>query len=271
MISITVRGSTFQVSSETSEDKAELDFWESLANDSYEPDTIGFIERNVGPSTVFLDCGAAIGAMALFSASLGARVEAFEPNPMAFETLVRNMSCNPEFTQRLNAHRKALSTYEGRISFTSESDPTVLSSIVIPPNLDEQGSKPVEVVKFSGVIKDMMTNPDLNLVVKMDIEGAEYQILWNADSVSSLSQASALLLLSLHPGFYRPVRNRVPLIRRFASLLWRYRNYRDHVRLYKSLTEHGRIMRMNLQLVPNSKSFARLAGAGACEFVVDFR
>ena len=52
-------------------------YWEKISQKSYEPDTMVFLENNVGPLTDFIDVGAATGAMSLIAAKLGSRVQDF--------------------------------------------------------------------------------------------------------------------------------------------------------------------------------------------------
>jgi 2-polyprenyl-3-methyl-5-hydroxy-6-metoxy-1,4-benzoquinol methylase len=57
-----------------SEDFYGKDFWDRVSKSEYEPDTLDFLRRHCTQGTIFMDVGAANGAMTLIAANLGARV-----------------------------------------------------------------------------------------------------------------------------------------------------------------------------------------------------
>ena len=68
------------------------EFWSKVSNETYEPDTIKFVENFCDKSTDFVDIGAANGAFSLIAFSLGARVYAFEPNHYLYKNFLKNIS-----------------------------------------------------------------------------------------------------------------------------------------------------------------------------------
>jgi hypothetical protein len=54
-------------------------FWDAYEAGDWEPHTVDLFERYLGQTTTFVDVGAAIGATALYAASLAKRVVALVP------------------------------------------------------------------------------------------------------------------------------------------------------------------------------------------------
>lgn len=64
-----------------------------------------------------LDAGAYVGDTALYYASLGAEVVSYEPNPVHFEQLQRNIALNPELARRIRTFPEAIGP-DGSFSFS---------------------------------------------------------------------------------------------------------------------------------------------------------
>jgi hypothetical protein len=104
----------------------------------------------------------------------------------------------------------------------------------------------------------------------MDIEGAEWKILSDDDTLAALNRHSALLLLAVHPGFYRPYRPFFKGIDRIRVSLWHKENQRESRNLFRKLDEVSSVYRTNLNPIISAKQFALLVFAGYHEFVIDF-
>ena len=59
-----------------------------------EPDTTRFLRKLLRPGMTFLDCGSHVGFYSLLAAAGGCRVVAFEPSPITFDRLHRNVELN---------------------------------------------------------------------------------------------------------------------------------------------------------------------------------
>lgn len=141
-----------------------------------------------GKNPVIIDCGANIGMAILFFKKLypGSRIIAFEPNPFAFQLLEKNISIN-----RINnvvLYNEALSSTEGMVSFFMNDDKgTLIGSLIRERGGDTTFE--VKAKKLSDVIADI--NPDL---VKMDVEGAEHEIIEDLQKAGKLSMASQYII-----------------------------------------------------------------------------
>lgn len=133
----------------------------------------------LGPGAICLDLGANVGTVTRQLAATGATVHAFEPDPLAWAELCRNVGALPNVV----LHNCAVAATSGRLrlyrSTRFAENPlrlTVCSSIIPKrPELfqDDDGIE-VEVRAFPDVLAGFGTPVAL---VKMDIEGSEFAIL----------------------------------------------------------------------------------------------
>lgn len=245
------------------------EFWNKVSNRRYEPDTVGFIEDNCDCNSDFMDIGAANGAMTLIAANAGARVSAYEPDPRIHKVVERNIKLNNNISSLVVLQNKAISSSEGTLNFMNGEDSSILSSIVFTGH-DSTSSLLVEVLPIAAEIERFHCDKSRKLIVKMDIEGAEWRILKSEEALESLKANSATLLLAVHPGFYRPFVPRVRGIDRLRLTLWQFRNYRESISTFKSLSKVASIRRTNLNLITKKHQFAALILAGYHEFIIDF-
>jgi FkbM family methyltransferase len=136
----------------------------------YEHDLLRTLAPFVRPHAAVVDVGANIGNHALFFAVVReASVHAFEPNPVAREWLRRNMELNR--IGHIYVHDQALSDENGRASIVS--DGTLGETRAIR---DAGGA--IEVCRLD----DFRFAHEMRIaVLKIDVEGAEEQVLGGAD------------------------------------------------------------------------------------------
>jgi FkbM family methyltransferase len=245
------------------------EYWDKITTRTYEPDTVGFIEDHCDKTTDFFDIGTANGAMALLAAEQGAQVFAYEPDPTIFKVAERNFILNPHLLGQIKIQNIALSSQGGSTSFGSSSDNTVLSSIVTAGG-DFQKIQSIKIESLISELSKHHNDSNRKLVIKMDIEGAEWKILQNRACLEALSNQNALLLLAVHPGFYRPFARGLWMFNAIRYKLWQLRNYRESLNTYSMLSLHAIVMRTNLNPIKRARVFAALVLVGYHEFIVDF-
>lgn len=133
----------------------------------------------IGAGDICLDLGANVGLFTAEMAKRGCEVHAYEPDPMAFEELVKNVGHLPNVTLHNQAVAATAGTFRLRRSRHFAERPlasTTMSSIVLsnPRRYQEGESVEVTVLAFRDVIAGFGRPVAL---VKMDIEGAEFDIL----------------------------------------------------------------------------------------------
>ncbi len=128
--------------------------------------------------SLVLDCGANVGFISRLLSYTGARVISFEPDPAAFRKLVhrcrkrKNVTCIQKGVWDSDATGFL---YRHKLSMEGETDFSVGSSIIAEKKTIDTGKKQVvELVDLTRFLQSLPQPPDL---VKMDVEGAEIDIL----------------------------------------------------------------------------------------------
>lgn len=133
------------------------------------------------PRDVCVDCGAHIGKISDRFLARGAQVYAFEPDPYCISKLHLLFDENPHF----NLHEAALGTAPGnaelirRDDFANDPLKVSESSSVTPKALGDYTSSGIKVpvIDCRDALADIITRHGTIAILKMDIEGAELEIL----------------------------------------------------------------------------------------------
>ena len=239
-------------------------YWERVATKRYEPDTMVFLENNIDSNTDFIDVGAATGAMSIVAASLGARVLAFEAVPRVYEIAASHLSNNPSLFEKITLRNEAISSSEGILEFGQNANAKVISGIS-----NEDTNEKVKIVTLPHAIRGFH-HKGRKLVIKIDIEGAEWELMSDRATLLKLKEAQALVLLAIHPGFDRPYRN-LPLgLTFFAKKIWQIQNlWVAHI-FFRRLFMNATLTRTSLDRINSPKKCILLMFGGYFEFVLDF-
>lgn len=178
----------------------------------------------------------------------------------------QNINLNPLISHNISIYKKAISFYDGSISTSSTKRKNVISQIVIEnTNMDSQ--EIIEVASLTNILRDVNYS---NVCMKIDIEGAEYALLNDSETLIQLSKSKVTLLLALHPGFLRPYTPSKKITGKTERLLWRIQNLLDNYKLYSKVSKHDTIFRSNEVRVSSASKFILLAASGVFEFTVKF-
>jgi len=259
----------YQCSIDLHNDFYGINFWQKFSNKKYEPDTFSFIQQNVDEKTIFLDIGCANGPFTLLALTKGCKVFAYEPNPDMYAVALRNISLNPKINRFCEINNWAISAKSGSIKFNETADTEILSPIVFSEPQISKADMRVEVKSLIGEIT-RVHEKDYKLVIKMDIEGAEWLILNDEVTLKLLKAYSSLLLLAVHPGFSRPFRKRLRGYNFFAHLFFTLKNYKTSTRVFEKINNYGKVYRTNFSEVDNKARFGFLVIGGYHEFIIDF-
>jgi len=241
-------------------------FWRSLEAQQWEPDTLNFLEREIESGTLLLDIGAANGSISLIAAALGARVISYEPNPTVFAVCERNISLNAALQSQITLQLAAVSSLPAEIKFVEGANSKIISEISVGSHSDSATVIPVLSLKDE---LSRFAKEDIKTLIKMDIEGAEFAILHDRESLEAMKLNRVKLLLAVHPGFYRPISG-VRILKELRTKIFILRNFFEAMKLFGELTSFSSISRTNLNPITSKKIFALLITAGYHEFILDF-
>jgi FkbM family methyltransferase len=242
-------------------------YWQRIASNAYEPDTMSFLRNYVDTNCDFIDVGAANGAITLLAGALGASVMSFEAAPGIYEVAKRNVEINPQFSKRVSIHNLAISSENGTLEFSKSSNTDVLSDIVFTGLVNEKSR--IEMIKLSDVINEFH-GKGRRLVIKIDVEGAEWKILKDRKTLDSLFRHDAIILLAIHPGFHRSVKARRFAVKPIQKLCWQLHNAFEVYTVFNSLFKAAIVKRTNLDVIKSPKKIVMLMFGGYFEFILEF-
>lgn len=164
-----------------------------------------FIEKDYNllskENFVVFDIGMNIGISSLFFAlnKKVVQIYSFEPVVTTYNQAVNNLELNPTYSHKIEAFNFGLggSTRVEKVLYNSQAKGNcgirLESSLVI--NKDNSKEIEINIKNISEVLPDLMAkHPGLQKVLKIDCEGAEYEILQKLNDSRLLSQVDVLLI-----------------------------------------------------------------------------
>jgi len=251
---------------ELNEDVYGHGFWDRIENGTYEPDTMAFLKLNVDENSDFIDVGAANGSMTILAGLRGARVLSFEAAPGIFSVANKNVEIN-NFSNEVKVVNAAISNHDAVMTFAREGDNKILSSIVFTSL--ENSSTEIQVKNLSEVIQNFH-KPTRDLVLKIDIEGAEWRLFQDTEIIKSLARHKATVLLAIHPGFQRPFKKYPLGLTMLSKTVWQLRNAVETYQVFKKLIAHAYIQRTSRDFVNSPRKTVALMFGGYFEFILTF-
>lgn len=158
-------------------------------NNVYEEYSSSLLLKHIKPGSLFIDIGAHYGYYTLLAGTgrPDCRVMAFEPSPVNFSILEKNVRHNK--LSNVELYQMAVSDRTGMAEFhiTEASDNCGFSGHPVSPSIDIVQVKTVRLDDF-----DLKTAGDI--VVKMDIEGHEYEVIRGMDGLIRHSKDIRMLV-----------------------------------------------------------------------------
>jgi FkbM family methyltransferase len=167
-------------------------FWQRVNSGTWEVETFRAFDQNVGKETMAIDIGAWIGATTLYLAQIAKNVIAFEPDPVAFEELKKNLALNPQISNVV-AVNAAVAEQKGSVKLGIRDRAGDSSSSLM---LASNEGWSVEAVSLRDVIREGGHKPFL----KIDVEGYEFSLA--SSLAQGLKESGGSVLLALHPHFF---------------------------------------------------------------------
>jgi FkbM family methyltransferase len=206
------------------------EFWSRIGNDIYEPQTFDFIDGvKADGYQDFIDVGAATGCMSLYAASIGLNVLAIEPQSRVFQALEINLS--------LNQNASKLIRCEFALVVGSKDAESVRGSFTpgAAGPLDTNGLSS-KTISFKDIVDFFPINS--KTAIKIDIEGAEFPLFSNAETLELLSNVKPRIYIALHPGFRVPL---LPQAKLPLRIVWRCHAAKDILNFYRSIRKFATI------------------------------
>jgi FkbM family methyltransferase len=168
------------------------------------------------PGDVVVDCGANRGDITAQLAATGAIVHAFEPDPYSLLKLRERFAG----ASNVHLHAAAVGVSSGRIRLMRaanwEANPDLASvkSTIVPggANIAEAEGIDVALVDFPAFLRDLVATHGRVALVKMDIEGAELDLL-EAMLAERLFDDVQLTVAETHEHIFRALRPRFAALR----------------------------------------------------------
>ena len=244
-------------------------YWRRIANKTYEPDTLVFLENNLNSTTDFVDVGAATGAMTIIAGKLGSRVLSFEVIPRVFEIARAHIDSNPDIKDRIVMRNNAISSHPGTLQLGNNADPRVLSTISNEQEIDSAQIR-IKIVSLIDEI-DFVHQEKNQLVIKLDIEGAEWKLLSDKRTLEGLLRHKSRVLLAIHPGFNRPYKVLPFGLTLFTKKYWQFQNLFISYYFFQNILKYATVRRTSLDRVYSPKKCVLLMFGGYFEFILDFQ
>jgi len=160
----------------------------------FEKTRAAFLREILARGDVFLDIGANIGFFTVLAAQCGASVKAFEPDPLNYRRLLRNIKLNGLNSAQVETRPWGVGRESGKaLLHRPLTDNYGMSSIVSNQSPDGMG---VPVRRLD----DLVSSFDSRYVIKVDVEGAELQVLQGAMGVLPQMKVGSLWLVEVHRG-----------------------------------------------------------------------
>jgi FkbM family methyltransferase len=172
------------------------------------------------PGDLAVDCGANMGVVTERLAATGASVVAFEPDPFAFKTLEQKFA-NASNVTLVNA---AVGVGSGTVrlmraeNFGDNPEGASVKSTILDGGrrIDAENSVEVPLIDFPGWVQDQVKARGEVAFIKMDIEGAELDILEKMDA-EQLFLNVRCLVAETHERKFKDLRDRYKALRDKAS------------------------------------------------------
>ncbi len=166
-------------------------FWPTFADGSWEPTTFKIFDRFLDKEKTFVDIGAWIGPMTLYAAPNAKKVFSFEPDPVAYESLIQNIALSGD--KNIVPYPVAVSDKWQGLKFGVKSRPGDSMSSTLWAN---DRSPQVPSVSLEAVVLDLQPG-----FMKIDIEGGE-KALFEGSSGIALDEVRPTIHLSLHTPWF---------------------------------------------------------------------
>ena len=175
------------------------------------------IVKNLSSDSICIDCGANVGKVSEIMAKTGAKVYAFEPNPLCLTQLEENCSKykNIEIIKKgVAAQKMKCKMYHNDLTLYNKEIFSQNSSIFASKgNVNKDNYTEIECIDLCDFIEKI----DKNIaILKMDIEGAEFDILYKM-IISGIYKKIETILVETHDGTIPEISEKGKIVRQLIK------------------------------------------------------
>tara|TARA_B110000090_G_C13338987_1_gene430354 strand:- start:666 stop:1454 length:789 start_codon:yes stop_codon:yes gene_type:complete len=203
------------------------DFWKKFQDSKWENEFFSNFDKIKDKNVkTFVDIGASDGPLTLYCASKVLQTVSIEPSNMVFDKLMKNVSLN-DF-KNINILHAAVGTENKKTKFISGEE---FSDIMF---LDEQeGGYDINMLELSKIIKEFNVK---KFILKIDIEGYEFNLLSNQNFFKIIEKNTPELFLGVHIGFssiFRYKKAKYRFLQKFYNLSKTFQEYKTLLKLFR--------------------------------------
>lgn len=171
--------------------------WSRYYEAEYEPETFDFFRENLKEGDTVLDIGGHIGLFAVTTAKLvgpTGKVFTFEPTPFTRGVLQEVVDLN-ECSEIIEVRGEAVSSKRGETVFFDTGDEVSNANSLVKSELAKR-EIPITLISVDEFVRERTIKVDC---IKIDVEGAEYDVLIGAKE--AFTTQGSVARLGLHPEF----------------------------------------------------------------------
>ncbi len=177
-----------------------------LENGAWEPHIVQLINSFTRPGDICIDVGANAGYHTLAMAGavgVHGRVFAFEPNEITYPKLLKNLSLNPVFNQRITCVQAGLSNKEGEMRVYQAGDEPGNAYVSDSVNETlwtiggEENFTICTVMRLDSFLEDKLVSTSTVGLIKVDVEGMELEVLQGSEQTLSRFHPTVLFETAL--------------------------------------------------------------------------
>ena len=172
---ITLKNYTYHINPSQNEH-----LWRGIQNENWEPQTFKIFQTFVRADDTVLDIGAWSGVLSLFLAKKAKKVHALDPDPVCYQELLANRALNPDIKDKISIYQTAISDKEEEIFLSARDRYGASSTSILSRKRDSKKTFKIKTKTLATFLEEAeISQVDF---IKMDVEGAEFQILPNLAS-----------------------------------------------------------------------------------------
>ncbi|MDN3664288.1 FkbM family methyltransferase [Algibacter miyuki] len=150
-------------------------YWEQINSEDWEPYSFSIFDYFIKKNSIVLDIGSWSGVLTLYAAKTANTVHALDPDPVCYSELEKNITLNPEISEKIKIYQTAISDKKETLRLSARKAYGQSSSSILARKRDTENSLEIETISlFDFITRSKIKDLDF---IKMDVEGAEFKIL----------------------------------------------------------------------------------------------